>query len=146
MAGVFVDPEPAKRWSKQCETDSIALGITVFTLAVFSVIPGIRATESPAIDPNSRAMGETMYYGKSHLLVENTIDRYLINSAMLPSLKKNPDGSITIYIQKDSPSPDKQSNWLPAPDGPIFVVLRLYMPKEAVLNGTWKPPAVQTVR
>jgi hypothetical protein len=61
---------------------------------------------------------------------------------MLPDLKKNADSSLTIYIQKDSPGKDKESNWLPAPDGPMFVVMRLYWPMEEALDGTWKPPAV----
>jgi len=43
-------------------------------------------------------------------------------------------------MQKDSPGTDKEPNWLPAPDGPIYVVMRIYWPKEAVLNGSWKPP------
>jgi hypothetical protein len=49
---------------------------------------------------------------------------------MLPDLKKNADGSLTIYMQKNSPGADKDSNWLPAPDGPIYVVMRLYWPKK----------------
>jgi hypothetical protein len=85
----------------------------------------------------------TMYDGKTQLLIDNPINRYLINSPMLPDLKKNADGSLTIYMQRDSPGADKDSNWLPAPDGPIYVVMRLYWPKEAGLDGSWKPPAVQ---
>jgi hypothetical protein len=84
----------------------------------------------------------TMYDGKTQLLIDNPINRYLINSPMLPDLKKNADGSLTIYIQKDSPGADKEANWLPAPDGPIYLVMRLYWPKEAALTGKWKPPAV----
>src|SRR5262249_48308653 len=72
----------------------------------------------------------TMYDGKTQLLIANPINRYLINSPMLPGLKKNPDGSLTLYIQKDSPGTDKESNWLPAPDGPIYLVMRLYWPKD----------------
>ncbi len=93
----------------------------------------------------------TMYDGKTQLLIKNPIDRYLINSPMIPSLKKNADGSLTLYIQKDSPGKDKESNWLPAPDGPIYMVMRLYWPKtEApsilpVGQGTWKPPGIQRV-
>lgn len=87
----------------------------------------------------------TMYDRKNQLLVENPINRYLINSPMLPSLKKNPDGSITLYIQKESPGKDKESNWLPAPNGPIYLVMRLYWPKEEALNGSWKPPPVKKV-
>ena len=85
----------------------------------------------------------TMYDGKTQLLVDNPIDRYLINSPMLPDLKKNADGSLTLYIQKDKPTDASQAaNWLPAPDGPIYLVMRLYWPKEAALKGSWKPPAV----
>ena len=84
----------------------------------------------------------TMYDGKTQLLIENPINRYLINSPMLPGMKKNADGSLTLYIQKDSPGADKESNWLPAPDGPIYMVMRLYWPKPEALNGSWKPPAI----
>jgi len=90
----------------------------------------------------------TMYDSKTQLLVKNPIDRYLINSPMLPDMKKNPDGSLTIYIQNASPGPDKQANWLPAPAGPVYLVMRLYWPKEkppSILpagKGDWKPPGV----
>jgi len=70
----------------------------------------------------------TMCDGKTQFLIENPINRYLINSPMLPNLKKNSDGSLTIYIQKDSPGTNMRSNWLPAPDGPIYMVMRLYWP------------------
>ena len=89
-----------------------------------------------------------MYDGKTQLLIENPIDRYLINSPMLPSLAKNADSSLTLYIQKDSPGKDKESNWLPAPNGPIYLVMRLYWPKTeppSILppgSGTWQPPAI----
>ncbi|MET0279011.1 MAG: DUF1254 domain-containing protein [Pseudorhodoplanes sp.] len=86
----------------------------------------------------------TMYDGKTQLLINNPINRYLINSPMLPDMKKNADGSLTIYVQNKSPGKDKESNWLPAPNGPIYMVMRLYWPKDEALNGTWKPaPIVQ---
>jgi hypothetical protein len=85
----------------------------------------------------------TMYDEKTQLLVDNPINRYLINSPMLPSLKKNGDGSLTLYIQKDSPDTGKEANWLPAPNDTFYLVLRLYWPKHAGLDGGWKPPAVQ---
>ena len=88
----------------------------------------------------------TMYDGRTQLLIDNPINRYLINSPMLPELKKNADGSLTIYMQKDSPGADKESNWLPAPGGPIYAVMRLYWPKKTALNGSWKPPAVQQTK
>jgi hypothetical protein len=94
----------------------------------------------------------TMYDGRTQLLVANPIDRYLINSPMLPQLEKNPDGSLTLYIQKDSPGKAKRSNWLPAPDGPIYLVMRLYWPRTeppSILppgEGTWNPPAVSIAK
>jgi hypothetical protein len=91
----------------------------------------------------------TMYDGKTQLLIKNPLNRYLINSPMLQQMKKNDDGSLTLYIQKDSPGQEKESNWLPAPDGPIYLVMRLYWPKTEGLSilpageGTWKPPGIQ---
>lgn len=82
----------------------------------------------------------TMYELPQSALVANPIDRYLVNSPMLPSLVKDPDGGITLYVQNASPGADKESNWLPAPKGPFRVVLRLYWPKPDALNGQWKPP------
>jgi hypothetical protein len=93
----------------------------------------------------------TMYDGKSQLLIENPINRYLINSPMLATMKTNADGSLTLYIQNKSPGADKESNWLPAPNGPIYLVLRLYWPKvepPSILpagEGTWQPPDVKRV-
>ncbi len=91
----------------------------------------------------------TMYDGKTQLLIDNPLNRYLINSPMLSAMKKNADGSLTISIQKDSPGKAKESNWLPAPDGPVYMVMRLYWPKTeppSILppgEGTWKPPAIE---
>ncbi|WP_319519009.1 DUF1254 domain-containing protein [uncultured Martelella sp.] len=85
----------------------------------------------------------TMYDGKTQHLVANPIDRYLINSPMLPELTKNADGSLTLYIQKDAPTdPAKKANWLPAPDGPFYLAMRIYWPKQAVLDGDWQPPGI----
>ena len=90
----------------------------------------------------------TMYDAKSQLLIKNPINRYLINSPMLPNMKKNADGSLTLYIQKDSPGKDKESNWLPAPNDLIYLVMRLYWPKTEAPSilpageGTWKPPGI----
>jgi len=95
------------------------------------------------LPPANAFWSVTMYDGKTQLLIENPIDRYLINSPMLPQLAKNADGSVTIYLQKDSPGKQREANWLPAPDGPPFIVMRIYWPKQAALDGTWQPPAVQ---
>ena len=91
----------------------------------------------------------TMYDANTQLLIENPINRYVINSPMLPELKTNTDGSLTIYIQKDEPPADKKSNWLPAANGPIYLVMRLYWPRKnpppSILppgDGSWGPPGV----
>lgn len=88
----------------------------------------------------------TMYRLPQSLLVANPINRYLINSPMLPDLKKDADGGYTFYVQKESPGADKESNWLPAPEGPFVLIERLYWPEEAALDGTWKAPAPEQVR
>lgn len=85
----------------------------------------------------------TMYDGKTRFLVANPLNRYLINSMMLKSLNKNADGSITIYLQHESPGRELQNNWLPAPNGPMAVVMRLYLPEAQVLDGHWTAPKIE---
>ena len=87
----------------------------------------------------------TMYELPQSLLVANPINRYLINSPMLPQLVKDADGGLTLYIQTETPGKDKEPNWLPAPKGPFVAFMRLYWPKETALDGTWKaPPMTKT--
>jgi len=88
----------------------------------------------------------TMYDLPAQLLVPNKLKRYLINSPMLPDLKKDADGGLTIYIQKNSPGKDKESNWLPAPNGNAFIILRAYLPGPEILHGTWKVPPIERVK
>jgi hypothetical protein len=87
----------------------------------------------------------TMYELPSHLLVANPINRYLINSPMLPNLKRDADGGLTLYVQHDSPGKETESNWLPAPSGPFVAVLRMYWPKPEALDGRWKVPPLERV-
>lgn len=82
----------------------------------------------------------TMYELPSSLLTDNPIDRYLINSQMEPDLIRDPDGGITLYVQHESPGKEKGPNWLPAPKGPFYMVLREYWPRREALNGSWTPP------
>jgi hypothetical protein len=86
----------------------------------------------------------TMYVLPSSLLYANSLDRYLINSPMLPDLKRDADGGLTLIIQHESPGKDMESNWLPAPNGPFAMFLRLYWPKREALDGEWKQPRLQT--
>jgi hypothetical protein len=85
----------------------------------------------------------TMYDAKKRLMVENPINRYKIGSA--DRIKAGADGSVTIYIQADSPGKDKESNWLPAPKGPFYMLLRMYLPNIEVLNGQYEIPGVERV-
>jgi hypothetical protein len=84
----------------------------------------------------------TMYDAKKRLMVENSINRYKIGSA--DNLKADADDSVTIYIQNESPGKDKESNWLPAPEEPFYMLLRMYLPKIEVLNGQYDIPAVES--
>jgi hypothetical protein len=77
----------------------------------------------------------TMYELPSSLLVANPLNRYLINSPMLPRLKRDSDGGLTLHVQHESPGKDKEPNWLPAPKGTFFMAMRLYRPEEEALNG-----------
>jgi hypothetical protein len=83
--------------------------------------------------------------------IKNPINRYLVNSPTAPAMKTNADGSLTIYIQNKSVGAEKEANWLPASDGPIYLVMRLYSPKTEpasillVGEGTWQPPGVKSV-
>ncbi|WP_458789046.1 DUF1254 domain-containing protein [Dyella jiangningensis] len=98
-----------------------------------------------ALPPVNAFWSLTMYELPQSLLFANPINRYLINSTMLPELKRDGDGGITIYVQNSSPGKDKESNWLPAPKGPFFLAMRLYWPKEQALDGQWKAPALQRI-
>ncbi|MCW2081459.1 UNVERIFIED_ORG: hypothetical protein M2193_003634 [Bradyrhizobium japonicum] len=85
-------------------------------------------------------------YDSNYFFVSNPIDRYSISARQ--SLKANADGSTDLYIQKDSPGKDKESNWLPAPDGDFILMMRLYWPTEknpSIINGSWKIPPVKKV-
>lgn len=81
-------------------------------------------------------------YDQQRLLYANPLNRYVINSAMIPNLKKDADGSYTLYIQHDSPGKDRESNWLPVPNTPFTLTFRTYLPGQAVRDGTWRAPPV----
>jgi hypothetical protein len=85
----------------------------------------------------------TMYDLPASLLVANPINRYLVNSSMLPQFERDADGGLTLLVQNESPGADKEANWLPAPPGPFWLVLRLYWPKDEALEGTWTAPPLQ---
>ncbi len=88
----------------------------------------------------------TMYELPASLLVANPLNRYLLNSGMMPKFVKDADGGLTLSIQNESPGKDKEANWLPAPKGPFVMFMRLYWPKEEALNGTWTQPLLTKVK
>ncbi len=82
-------------------------------------------------------------YDSSYFLVASPINRYSISARQ--KLKSNPDGSVDLYIQNDSPGADKEPNWLPSPAGKFVLMLRMYWPNEkdpSIIDGSWKIPAV----
>jgi len=87
----------------------------------------------------------TMYDEPNKWLVANPINRYLLNSAMLSQFKRDADGGLTLYIQNVSPGKDKETNWLPAPEGPFSTIMRLYIPKADALDGKWLAPKLNRV-
>ncbi len=94
--------------------------------------------------PPVNAFWSLTMYNDRKFFVDNPLNRCAISPHLSP-LKYNADGSLDIYIQNASPGQDKESNWLPAPSNGFYLILRMYWPQEAVLNGAWAPPGVQQV-
>ena len=96
--------------------------------------------------PPARGFWSVTMYDSDYFFVANPINRYSISARQ--NLKSNTDGSVDLYIQKDSPGADKEANWLPAPSGKFQLMMRLYWPNErnpSILDGSWEPPAVKKV-
>lgn len=98
-----------------------------------------------ALPPANAFWSVTMYDGKTRMLASNPIRRYLINSTMLDSLQRDADGGITLNLQKEPVAQSRRANWLPAPDGPFYIVLRLYLPGAEAVSGEWRAPALEAV-
>jgi hypothetical protein len=98
--------------------------------------------EKGQLPPVSDFWSITMYRGDTLTLAENPINRYSIGDRT-PGLKTADDGSLTIYIQKDSPGKDKEANWLPSPAGEFNLMCRVYGPQQALMDGKYKLPPVK---
>ncbi|MCS0503693.1 DUF1254 domain-containing protein [Ancylobacter mangrovi] len=98
------------------------------------------ASQIPPVD----AFWSVTIYDNDGFQVANSLNRFALSSWM--PLERNSDGSIDLYFQKDSPGKDKEANWLPAPDGPFNVTMRLYAPRPEALIGKWAPPAIAKVK
>ena len=91
--------------------------------------------------PPVRGFWSLTMYDPEHLFYPNEMNRFALGTKN-KTLNYDPDGSLTIYLGNKSPGKDKESNWLPAPIGNFSIWLRAYWPDQAVLDGTWKPPAI----
>lgn len=87
----------------------------------------------------------TIYAEPSKLMVANPLNRYLLNSTMLAQFKRDADGGLTLLIQHDAPGNDHEANWLPASEGPFSMMMRLYWPQAAALDGSWKVPPLRRI-
>jgi hypothetical protein len=101
--------------------------------------------EPGKLPPANAFWSVTLYDLPASLLVANPLNRYLINSPMLPDLQRDADGGVTIYVQPDSPGKANEPNWLPAPPGSFWLAMRIYWPKSEVLDGAWKQPPLRRV-
>lgn len=86
----------------------------------------------------------TLYEARSRLFTPNPLDRYLLNSPMLSQFRRDADGGITFVIQCEAPASADMPNWLPAPDGPFLLALRLFSPKAEALDGRWMQPPLRS--
>jgi hypothetical protein len=98
--------------------------------------------------PPAKGFWSLTMYNAEYFFVENPLNRYTLSSR--DKFKTNKDGSVDLYLQNESPGKGKEANWLPAPKGKFILMLRLYWPYEpphvSILDGSWKPPAVQLVK
>jgi hypothetical protein len=95
--------------------------------------------------PPVAAFWSITVYTAEKFLYANELDRYVINSPMVPLLTKDDDDGFTLYVQHDRPSDDKVGNWLPVPEGDFGLTLRCYQPKRAIIDGEWVAPLVLPV-
>lgn len=98
----------------------------------------------PTPPPVNAFWSVTIYRLPEKLFVKNDLKHYALGS-LIPSLKKDPSGCVELFLQTDSPGKDRESNWLPAPEGPFYLILRMYWPKDEVLTGAYQPPSILKV-
>ncbi|WP_036049267.1 DUF1254 domain-containing protein [Bradyrhizobium sp. Tv2a-2] len=91
--------------------------------------------------PHADAFWSVTLYDKDGFQAPNALNRFALGDR--DKLKFNADGSLDIYIQNETPSADKESNWLPAPTSEFNLAMRLYSPKREAMDGTWTPPPVR---
>jgi hypothetical protein len=102
--------------------------------------------EAGKLPPVKAFWSLTMYDAPTQLFITNPLDRYLLNSTMLEQFRREDDGSLVLHVQRESPGRGREANWLPAPDGPFYMVLRLYGPETEALEGAWTPPPANKIQ
>ena len=85
-------------------------------------------------------------YDRQHLFYANDLNRYSLGTKSYKTLKYDPDGALTLYLGNKSPGKDKEANWIPAPADEFSLWLRAYWPEQAILDGSWKPPAIRKMQ
>jgi hypothetical protein len=94
--------------------------------------------------PPVNAFWSLTLYDSDGFQVANSLNRFAVSSWM--PFKYNPDGSLDLYFQNETPGTDNEANWLPAPKGPFNLTMRLYAPKSDALTGKWSPPPITKIR
>ena len=97
-------------------------------------------------EPPVKGFWSLTLYNEHHVFHANVLKRYSLGTKSKSFLKYNPDGSLTLYFGATSPGKNKESNWVPAPDGTFSLYIRVYWAEQAVLDGTWMPPQVVMVK
>jgi len=154
-AGLFGTPEKMRKYSNGYERRAIAamLGLYGNSIEEADYTPYRKDKDGKPLSGKNRYVIQlnppppvkyfwslTMYDLPGQLLVANPLNRYKLSSASA-GLVKNSDGSVTLYLQHDAPTDPKQkANWLPAPKGRFYMVLRMYGPEKQIIDGKWKSP------
>jgi len=97
-------------------------------------------------EPPVKGFWSMTLYNEHHLFSPNALNRYSLGTKSKSFLEYNPDGSLTLYFGAKSPGKDKETNWVPAPDGTFSLYIRAYWAEKAILDGTWMPPNVEKVK
>jgi hypothetical protein len=95
--------------------------------------------------PPVRGFWSLTLYDQDHFFFQNALGRYSLGTKN-KTLRYNPDGSLTLYAGAKSPGADRESNWLPAPEGTFSLYIRAYWADKAILDGTWQPPAIEKMK
>jgi hypothetical protein len=97
-------------------------------------------------EPPVKRFWSITLYNEYHLFTPNTLNRHSPGTKSKSFLKYNPDGSLTLYFGAKSPGKDKETNWVPAPNGTFSLYIRAYWAEQAILDASWMPPNVERVQ